>query len=1134
MDGITTLEASIIFIGLLLVMIRALAVGNNHSPVSPSDEGATELKGDVPSPPIGAASSSAHENDDKRFLYNAFLSFRGKDTRNRFVSHLYRALKQSNVSAFMDNRDLGKGEPIENLLKAIKESMILLPIFSKNYADSVWCLKEITEMVEVMKTDQSVDIVPIFFDVEPDDVRCWYRHSEGRFRSASADEKKKWRKALRKVTSIHGFTLKSNANGDEAELVDIIVEEVQSKLGKSPLHVAKYPIGMEGQVQEVRKLLKKDGQGVNMIALQGMPGIGKTTIAKAVYNELFHDFHGASTFISDVGEKFRKGEGVKCQEQLIYDIMGKEDRFKHSIGSTDAGINKIKETTRCRKVLVVLDDIDRVEQLQALAGARDWFGLGSVIIITTKDKSLLSKQDIEESQIYKPKLLDEEESFQFLVRHVLKGRQPTKKELDMLREIAKTAGGLPLAIEVLGPHLSCKRNMEVWRRELEKLKEIPVEDVESKLKISYDGLPDVEKEIFLDICCFFVGADCGRSTHYYWEACRFHSESAIKLLQDRSLISLDKQNRFHMHDLLRNMGREIVLRRSEVPPSWKLSRVWTTDDIFDLLERDEVPDCSKVTGIILNKEVEEGKELHKRVECFRNMHYLRLLHMEGINFKNNFHYFPKELLWLGLPRCSFESPPSGLNLRKLVILNLSNCNLASLSFFGDMVFEKLKVLDLSSTDLTRTPDFCNFRCLVDLTLRRCEKLTSVHRSIGELKSLVALDMRTCTLLEELPDTICNLGSIEVLHLGWCAKLSSLPEQIGNLRSLKELSLNDTAIRKVPASVGQLTCLSELPLQRCKWLGPLPDSLTGWFSSGKLKMFGTPLRMIGDEVDLSKEVEVRRVSSCMVLDFLSDKSCKAVREFYLTDHMVQEFPHSIIRLQNLDILSLKCDQLRALPAWVKGRRLEKLTELEIESKSLKNLPDTIESLEGLKTLKLVCENLESLPDAIEKLKGLEIFEFATGKLEQLPQWIGSLRSLRQLKVKCSRITAIPDSIKQLEGLEKLELQIDNPTALSDSTTLPKKLNKFSLSCKDLKSLPDCVWSLRELQELSLRGCSRIEAPPDAKLAQLENLLHLDLSQTGVNKIPESIRFLPKLRFLRIADHVVNGTISLWFEGPETTG
>ncbi|XP_031492371.1 disease resistance protein RPV1-like [Nymphaea colorata] len=1118
MDGFTTLVAFLIFIGLLMYMIRVVTTG--EPPVSPSDEGATEL--DVASPPIAAASSSAHENDDKRFQYNVFLSFRGNDTRNRFVSHLYKALKRSNVSAFMDNRDLGKGEPIENLLKHIRESRILLPIFSKNYASSIWCLKEVTEMMEVMKTDQSVDIVPTFFDVEPDDVRCWYRHSQGQFRCASAGEKKKWRKALRKVTSIHGFTLKNNANGDEAELVDIIVEEVQSKLGKTPLHVAEYPIGMEGQVQEVRKLLKKDGRGVNMIALHGMSGIGKTTIAKAVYNELFHDFHGASSFISDVGEKFGKGEGVKCQEQLIYDIMGKEDRFKHSIGTTDAGINKIKETTISRKVLVVLDDIDRVEQLQALAGARDWFGPGSVIIITTKDKNLLS--DIEESQIYKPKLLDEEESFQFLVRRVLKGRQPTKKELDMLREIAKTAGGLPLALKVLGSHLSSKRNMEEWRIELEKLKEIPDKDVESKLKISYDGLPDVEKEIFLDICCFFVGADCGRSTHCYWEACRFHSESAIKLLQDRSLISLDKQNRFHVHDLLKNMGREIVLRRREVRPSWEMSRLWSRHDIFHLLQRDEVPSCA-VTGIMLNKEVEEGKELGNSVECFGNMHRLRMLHMEGVNFKNNFHYFPKELLWLGLPRCSFKPPPSG-NLRKLVILNLSNCNLASLSILGDMVFENLKVLDLSSTDLTTIPDFGNFPCLVELILRQCEKLAKVHSSIGKLRNLVTLDLRTCTVLEELPETICNLRSIEVLHLGWCAKLSSLPAQIGDLISLKELSLNDTAIRKVPASVGQLTSLLELPLQRCKWLEPLPDSLTGWISSGRVKMFGTPLRRIEDEMDLSKGVQKLRVSSCKLLAVLPDESCKLVQEFCLTDPTVQEFPHSIRRLQNLVILTIKCEQLRSLPVWINGRQLEKLRGLEIESKSLKNIPESIGSLEGLKTLKLVCESLESLPDSIEKLKSLDTFEVATGNLEQLPRWIGSLRSLRNLKVECSSIKGIPESIKQLEELEKLELHVDNPRALSNSAPLPKKLKKFSLSCNDLENLPDCVWSLVELEEFSLRGCGRIEALPDDKLGKLKNLLHLDLSRTGVKTIPKNICCLPKLRSLQITD--VGNDSTFWFE------
>ncbi|XP_031492370.1 disease resistance protein RPV1-like [Nymphaea colorata] len=1120
MDGFTILVAFIIFIGLLLYTIRV--VTTREPPVSP---GPTDLEGDVPSPPIGAASSSAHENDDKRFLFDAFLSFRGQDIRNRFVSHLYKDLKRSNVSAFMDNNDLGKGEPIENLLKHVRESRILLPIFSKSYADSIWCLKEVTEMVEVMKTDQSVDIVPIFFDIEPDDVRCWYRHSQGRFRSASADEKKKWRKALRKVTSIHGFSLKNSANGNEAKLVDIIVEEVQAKLGKTALPVAMYPIGMEGHVQEVKKLLKKDGQGVNMIALQGMSGIGKTTIAKAVYNELFHDFHGASTFISDVGEKFRKGEGVKCQEQLIYDIMGKEDRFKHSIGTTDAGINKVKKTTVSRKVLVVLDDIDRVEQLQALAGARDWFGSGSVIIITTKDKSLLLKHDIEESQIYEPKLLDEEESFQFLVRHVLKGRQPTRKKLDVLREFAKTAGGLPLALEVLGSLLSCERNMEEWRIELKNLREIPVEDVERKLRISYDGLRDVEKEIFLDISCFFVGADCRRAIHYYWEACGFYSEPTIKVLQDRSLISLDKQNRFHMHDLLKNMGREIVLRRSKVPKSWEKSRLWSRRDIFDLLQRDEVPSCA-VTGIMLNKEVEEGKELGNSVECFRNMHRLRLLHMEGVNFKNKFHYFPKELLWLGLPRCSFESPPLGLNPQKLVILNLSNCNLASLSFFEDMVFENLKVLDLSSTDLTTTPDFGYFPCLVELILRQCEKLTKVHSSIGKLRSLVTLDLRTCTVLEELPDTICNLRSIEVLHLGWCAKLSSLPAQIGDLISLKELSLNDTAIRKVPASVGQLTSLLELSLQRCKWLEPLPDSLTGWISSGRVKMFGTPLRRIEDEMDLSKGVQKLRVSSCKLLAVLPDESCKLVQEFCLADPTVQEFPHSISRLQNLVILTIKCEQLRSLPVWINGRQLEKLRGLEIESKSLKNIPESIGSLEGLKTLKLVCESLDSLPDSIEKLKSLDTFEVATGNLEQLPRWIGSLRSLRNLKVECSSIKGIPESIKQLEELEKLELHVDNPRALSDSAPLPKKLKKFSLSCNDLENLPDCVWSLVELEEFSLRGCGRIEALPDDKLGKLKNLLHLDLSRTGVKTIPKNICCLPKLRSLQITD--VGNDTTLWFE------
>ncbi|CAN6477770.1 unnamed protein product [Victoria cruziana] len=1118
MDIFTTLAATIIFISLLLHVIRVLTVGNSYRP----DEEAAEF----PPIPNGSGSTAEDENDDEGFRYDVFLSFRGEDTRKGFVGHLYKALKRREINAFMDNRGLGKGEPIDKLLKAIRQSKIVLPIFSKRYAESIWCMREIAETVDVREKGRGqVVIIPIFFDVEPEDVWRWYRTSQGQFGSdASADDKKKWRRALREVKRIHGFTLSNNANGDEAELVDLIVGEVEAKLNKIPLHV---PEGVKGglvwRVQEVRSLVKNEETDVNMIGIQGMHGIGKTTIAEAVYNELFHNFDGAS-FISDVGDKFGKGEGVKCQEQLICDITSTEDRYRSSICSIHAGINKVKEKTTCRKVLIVLDDVDRIEQLQALAGGRDWFATGSVIIITSNDEKVLLQHGVKRNQIYKPELLSEEEALHILKPQIFKGREPTRKELQMSREIVETAGRLPLAVQVLGRHFASTDTVE-WRDELEKLKDIPVEEVEERLRISYDGLSDVEKEIFLDISCFFVGADYGSAVNYYWKACGFHSKPTIKVLESKSLVTLDRENRFHMHVLLRKMGREIARRRSDAEPRRDMDRLWTSDSIFDLLQRDEVP-SSQVKGIMLNKGVEEGKELCSGIDCFRNMHHLRLLHMEGVNFKNNFRRFPKELLWLGLPRCSFESPPSDLNLQKLVVLNLSNCNLASLSFFGDMVFKGLKILDLSSTDLTETPNFNGFPDLVELSFRQCEKLAKIHPSIGNLKRLVTLDMRTCTLLEELPDTICLLESIQILLLGWCKKLSSLPEEIGNLTSLKELSLNDTGIKKIPCSVGQLTSLTELSLQRCNWLEPLPDSLDDWFALGKLKMFGTPQKITEEGIDLSKRQPVLRVSSCKVLSVLPDESCKAVKEFRLTDPAVQELPHSIKRLQNLVTLSLKCEQVGALPMWINGKQLEKIRELEIQSKSLETLPESIGSLEGLKTLKLVCENLQSLPDSVEKLKDLEIFEVASGNLERLPS-IGSIRSLRQFKVKCPNIKAIPKSIKQLEELEILELHLDNPKALPDSTTLPKKLKELALRCNDLEKLPDCVWSLGELEKLSLSGCRKIEALPDDKLAQMKSLLHLDLSQTIIKNIPESVRFLPRLRSLQIGDDAENRT-TFFFE------
>nr|XP_023883954.1 TMV resistance protein N-like [Quercus suber] len=149
-------------------------------------------------------SSSTH-----RWDYDVFLSFRGEDTRHGFTSHLYQALCDKGFKTFIDN-DLQRGEQISaELIKAIKSSMILIIIFSQNYAFSTWCLEELTEILECKKNGQKV--LPVFYKVDPSEVR----KQEGNFGIALTMQEKKiknniekvlrWRVALNEAASLSGW-----------------------------------------------------------------------------------------------------------------------------------------------------------------------------------------------------------------------------------------------------------------------------------------------------------------------------------------------------------------------------------------------------------------------------------------------------------------------------------------------------------------------------------------------------------------------------------------------------------------------------------------------------------------------------------------------------------------------------------------------------------------------------------------------------------------------------------------------------------------------------------------------------------------------------------------------------------------
>lgn len=97
--------------------------------------------------------------------YEVYMSFRGTDIRQGFADILYDHMDRAGIQVFRDENELAIGDKIDNILQAISNSSICIPIFSKNFAQSEWCLDEVRKMVELNK-----DVLPVFYDVTPDDV----------------------------------------------------------------------------------------------------------------------------------------------------------------------------------------------------------------------------------------------------------------------------------------------------------------------------------------------------------------------------------------------------------------------------------------------------------------------------------------------------------------------------------------------------------------------------------------------------------------------------------------------------------------------------------------------------------------------------------------------------------------------------------------------------------------------------------------------------------------------------------------------------------------------------------------------------------------------------------------------------
>jgi hypothetical protein len=129
------------------------------------------------------------------------------------MSHLHSSLENAGIDTFRDNDEIQRGDQISiSLLRAIGQSRISIVILSKNYANSKWCMLELEKIMKIGK-DRGLVVVPVFYEVDPSDVR----HQKGQFGKGFDDltskisvhesTKSRWQRDLYEICGIAGFVL---------------------------------------------------------------------------------------------------------------------------------------------------------------------------------------------------------------------------------------------------------------------------------------------------------------------------------------------------------------------------------------------------------------------------------------------------------------------------------------------------------------------------------------------------------------------------------------------------------------------------------------------------------------------------------------------------------------------------------------------------------------------------------------------------------------------------------------------------------------------------------------------------------------------------------------------------------------
>ncbi|GJY23509.1 Toll/interleukin-1 receptor domain-containing protein [Tanacetum coccineum] len=509
----------------------------------------------------------------------------------------------------------------------------------------------------------------------------------------------------------------------------------------------------------------------------------------------FIQFDGAS-FIYNVQEVSKvSSEGLKkLQKEVVSEVL-KDKNIDVS------GNSMMQRRMRGIKVLIVLDDVDHKDQLEALAGDLNWFKPGSRIIITTRDKQVLTAHGVE--LIHNATLLSQAEAGCLFSRYAFGRQNPIQGYEELSGKVLQYAGGLPLTIKVMGSHLRGLDESE-WKNAIKRLETIPFKGTMKVLELSYDGMEEDCKQIFLDVACILKG-EYKKSAIRMLESRGFYGIYGLRVLEQKSLITYNEDGRLWMHDHLEEMGRNIV-RRSHPDEPQRYSRLWDKEEIEYILTNElgtPATQCLYFYSRDFSAEI--------AIKGLAKMKDLKVLDIVVSNERINWvfdkvsEYLPSSLRYIRWWSFPFSSLPNTFQGKHLVNLEMYNSNIVQLWEDGEgKVLNNLRFLKIWHSML-RTFDLRLAPNLESLTIENCKdfvklhipadhhskleyldlsnsKLTNLH--LGNAPNLKTLKLDSChNLVFQMPSESLKLEQLDLSYLN----LTNL--HLGNTPNLKMLNLN---------------------------------------------------------------------------------------------------------------------------------------------------------------------------------------------------------------------------------------------------------------------------------------------------------------------------------------------------------